>query len=79
MVAQLFLIYYLRIMKEKIISFFIMASSLFLVNYFIFDDRNIIKLLIVSLGSGLGYALLEGYLKRISSYIFRKIMKVISH
>lgn len=56
-----------------------MASSLFLVNYFIFDDRNIIKLLIVSLGTGLGYALLEGYLKRISSYIFRKIMKVISH
>jgi hypothetical protein len=66
-------------MKEKIISFFIMASSLFLVNYFIFDERNMIELFVVSLGAGLGFALLEGYLKRLSSYIFRKIMKVISH
>lgn len=56
-----------------------MASSLFLANYFIFDERNMIKLLIVSLGTGLGYALLEDYLKRLSSYIFRKMMKVISH
>jgi len=65
-------------MKEKIISFFIVASSLFLVSYFTFDERNIIKLVIVSVGSGLGYVLIEGYLKRFCNYIFKKIMKAIS-
>lgn len=56
-----------------------MASSLFLVNYFIFDERNMFELFVVSLGAGLGFALLEGYLKRLSGYLFKKIMKVISH